>query len=291
VNGLKEQNTDLAHTLNRREKQLCSQSARELLKQLGASNFNEDEHRKEADSCKVHLQHLAEDRIRTQLDLNTLQATQQLSTWYSSGKSCLLALSSRNEQNAIEQYGRCSWLSPAVLDLLKQLRERNRFVIYHLCLFHCLQHDSKDLKAHEIVISFISQIVTKCPKILTEESVSARLRSQAQNLSNLSKKSDINEFCDFLLSILQLLDPKLAPIYLILDRIDACSGDTSQGEFTKALLRIVQKAPSTCEVKVLIATCATFWDLMKETKALKTHKLESGTFISLVWDQEVSDSY
>jgi len=154
--------------------------------------------------------------------------------------------------------------------------------------FHCLQHDSKDPKAHEIVISFISQIVTKCPKILTEESVSARLRSQAQYLS---KKSDINELCDFLLSILQLLDPKLAPIYLILDRIDACSGDTSQGELTKALLRIVQKAPSTCKVKVLIATCATFWDLMKETKALKTHKLEPGTFIPLVWDQEVPDSY
>jgi len=77
----------------------------------------------------------------------------------------------------------------------------------------------------------------------------------------LSKKSDsdelcdINELCDFLLSILQLLDLKLAPIYLILDRIDACSGDTSQGELTKALLRIVQKAPSTCKVKVLIATC------------------------------------
>ncbi len=203
-------------------------------------------------------------------------------------------MSGRNEQNVIEQYGRCFWLSPAVLDLLKQLRERNRFVIYHLCLFHCLQHDSKDPKAHEIVISFISQIVTKCSKILTEESVSARLRSQAQNLSKKSDSDelcDINELCDFLLSILQLLDLKLAPIYLILDRIDACSGDTSQGELTKALLRIVQKAPSTCKVKVLIATCATFWDLMKETKALKTHKLEPGTFIPLVWDQEVPDSY
>lgn len=137
------------------------------------------------------------------------------------------------------------------------------------------------------MISFVSQIFTKCPKILSKESDFTRLHSQAQRLS---KAADIDDLCDFLLNILQLLDLKLEPIYLILDRIDACSGE-SQGELTKALLRVVQMAPSMCKVKIMIATCATFWDLMKETKALKTHKLEPGTFIPLVRDQKVYDSY
>jgi len=269
--------------------QVSNQSLTELLNLLGAPYFSEAEHNKRADSCKIHLQQFAEDPIRTQFSLNTLQATPQYSAWYSSDRSSLLTLSGRNEQNIIERSGRCSWLSPAVMDLLQQLREHNHFVVYHLCLLHPSQHESKDPTAHEIITSFISQILTKYPKILSKDSALARLRSQAQRLS--SDQDEIDDLCDFLLSILQLLDPDVGPIYLILDRIDACSGSTSQAELTKALLRVVQKAPSTCIVKVLVATCATFWDLMKETRSLKIQKLEPGTFFSFVLDQRICDPY
>lgn len=268
---------------------MCNQSLTELLKLLGTLYFSKAEHNKQADSCNIHLQQFAEDPLRTQLNLSNLRATPQYSAWYSSDKSSLLAMSGRNEQNVIERSRRCSWLSPAVMELVQQLRKHNRFVVYHLCLLHPSQHESKDPTASEIVTSFISQILTKCPKILSKESALARLCSQAQRLS--STQDDIEDLCDFLLTVLQLLDPELGPIYLILDRIDACSGSTSQAELTKALLRVVQKLPPTCIIKVLVATCATFWDLMKETKSLKIQKLGAGTFFSLVLDQRVCDVY
>lgn len=213
---------------------MCNQSLTELLKLLGAPYFSEAEHNKQADSCNIHLQQFAEDPLRTRLSLSDLRATLQYSAGYSSDRSSLLAMSGRNEQNVIERSGRCPWLSPAVMELVQQLREHNRFVAYHLCLLHPFQHESKDPTASEIVTSFISQNLTKCPKSLSKESALARLRSQAQRLS--STQDDIGDLCIFLLTVLQLLDPELGPIYLILDRIDACSGSTSQAELTKALL-------------------------------------------------------
>ena len=260
-----------------------SEHLTEILRCLRTQYYNEDEHHKQIGKYRMHLQDFAEDPNRTKMDLETLRKTEQYSNWISSKQSSLLALSGRNERGIIERQGRCCWLSPAAIDFIDESRQSGRFVLFHLNLRH--QNQTIDPTAHDIFVSLATQLLTKRPKLLRNPTEFRRLQSKLQSSD---WEDDIEEVCDFLISILNLLEDEV-PVEIILDRIDVCSGSISEVELMNALLRMVGSV--NCTVKILVVACATNWDINKESRSLNTRRLREGMFSKLIRDQELEDFY
>lgn len=274
--------TELSRFLGMRETK-DSEHLTKILECLRTKNYDADEHHKQEEKYRMQLQEFAEDPKRTKMDLETLRKTDQYFNWISSKQSSLLVLSGQNERGIIESRGRCCWLSPAVIDFIDESRQNGRFLLYHLNLRHQNQRD--DPTAHDIFISFAAQLLTKRPKLLRDPTEFRRLQSRLQSLD---WEDDIEEICDFLIHILNLLEDR-SPVEIILDRIDVCSGLISEVMLMNALLRMVRSV--NCTVKILVVACSTNWDITKETKSLNTRGLVEGMFATLVRNEELQDCY
>ena len=274
--------TELSRFLGMRETK-DSEHLTEILKCLRTKYYDADEHYKQEEKYRMQLQDFAEDPKRTKMDLETLRKTDQYLNWISSKQSSLLVLSGQNERGIIESHGRCCWLSPAVIDFIDESRQNGRFLLYHLNLRH--QNQIDDPTAHDIFTSFAAQLLTKRPKLLRDPTEFRHLQSKLQRLD---WEDDIEEICDFLIRILNLLEDG-SPVEIILDRIDVCSGFISEVRLMNALLRMVRSV--NCTVKILVVACSTNWDITKETKSLNTRGLGEGVFAKLVRNQELQDCY
>lgn len=274
--------TELSRFLGMRETK-DSEHLTKILECLRTKTYDADEHHKQEEKYRMQLQEFAEDPKRTKMDLETLRKTDQYFNWISSKQSSLLVLSGQNERGIIESRGRCCWLSPAVIDFIDESRQNGRFLLYHLNLRH--QNQMDDPTAHDIFISFAAQLLTKRPKLLRDPTEFRRLQSRLQSLD---REDDIEEICDFLIHILNLLEDR-SPVEIILDRIDVCSGLISEVMLMNALLRMVRSV--NCTVKILVVACSTNWDITKETKSLNTRGLVEGMFATLVRNEELQDCY
>lgn len=255
----------------------------EIKKSLRMQHYNEDEHHKQIGRHRMYLRDFSEDTYRTKMDLDCLRKTEQYLDWVSSNQSSLLALSGQNEQGIIERGGRCCWLSPAAIDFIDESRQSGRLVLYHLNLGH--PHQRTDPTAHRVFTSLATQLLTKNSKLLRDPAEFSCLQTQVQEFD---WEDDIEAICTFLITILNLLEDD-SPVYIVVDRIDVCSGRVSEVELMNALLRTVQSVK--CTLKILVVACANNWDMNKESRSLNTRKLSEGMFTKLIRDQELQDLY
>ncbi|KAI9845157.1 MAG: hypothetical protein M1837_005042 [Sclerophora amabilis] len=288
------QNDELQNTVNKLKEQLSrmdetkdSEKLTELLRHLDYRCIDDNERYQQVSACKTYLQDFANDPLRTKMDLKTLQDSEQYSHWTDCNHSCLLALSGRNEQNAIERSGWSCWLSAAAVDLVDELRNRGELLVYHFCLLHPFQTTSPT--AHDILTSVAGQLLTERPNVLRDAANFTRLRA---HLQDPDWAEEIDGICDFIISTLNLIreeSERDRPIYLVLDRIDRCSGATIEAEFMNALLKVIKGAQ--CNLKILVVVCANYWDMTRDSKSMDTKKLDQGMFVQLIRDQELCDVY
>lgn len=209
-------------------------------------------------------------------NFDRLVQEESYSAWDASRASCMMLLHGRTAVTGSDY----SWLSPAVFQLVAQQRARKQIVIFAFCQDHIFME--KDVPAHVILSSFISQLLEAKPSILRDE---ARYQHLAQRISDPAWRDTQAEVpFDVLLELLDLFSG--TDVHTLLDRVDRIRGDAHG--FMNSLVALIKDCK--CVIKVFLVSSSNRYDraggkISAELQESVEDDLGSDRFWSLEWNQ------
>ena len=152
------------------------------------------------------------------------------------------------DQLAEEESYRASWLSPAILQLIKQQRAQKQHMIFGLCQVEPFME--KDVPAHAVLSNLVSQLLDANVSILRDD-------TRYQDLSRA--------FCDpawrtnnamLPVTVLQELLNLSPNMHILLDRVDRIQGDPYA--FMNSLVSLIKDCKS--KIKIFLVASSNGYD-------------------------------
>ncbi|CZR59497.1 uncharacterized protein PAC_09389 [Phialocephala subalpina] len=216
-----------------------------------------------------------DERVEQLSSEELLSSSKEVKSWSESNISQLLIVAGRNEPSTLERDD-LSWLSPAAMGIVQQLRDNGETVVYYLCQESSWQ--SKELLPQEILASILYQILQKEPQVLQDDSY-AFLSAQFEEKD--IRMLDLDVLVDAMVQVLRL--PRHSKrIYIVLDRIDRCKEESVRKVgFLMSLLKLVARTKG-FYVKVLVIINKLYWQTLdKDWKALEASEFYGSDKIQL----------
>ena len=178
-------------------------------------------------------------RLRT-FNYDQLSQEKSYRLWESSRVSCMMLVHGRT---AATRTG-YSWLSPAILQLITQLRAQEQRVIFGLCQVEPFME--KDVPAYAVLSSLISQLLEANASILRDD-------IQYQELSRIfSDPAWRTHQPKIPFAILQELLLFFPDIYILLDRVDRIRGEAYG--FMNSLVSLIKDCKSRVKILLIAST-------------------------------------
>ncbi|KAI9771918.1 MAG: hypothetical protein M1839_002701 [Geoglossum umbratile] len=166
------------------------------------------------------------------------------SRWRTSERSCLLQISGETNTRAT---GLC-WLSPLVLHVIDMLNRDDQHAVYHFCQRQ--NSMPENVLVYEVLSGIVYQLLALRPSTLGNrdrfEALASKLKSddwRSESLTNVFKV-----LTDIFVMLTELFE-KLGTVYILLDRVDRCSGSTQR--LIEKLLELLTVG-DTYRVKILV---------------------------------------
>ena len=209
------------------------------------------------------------------LRMDQLMQEESFRHWESQRRSCMMLLHGRTATNRTD----FSWLSPAVLHLIKWFRGKIQMVAFHCCQDELFM--DQDIPAHVVISSIIYQLLEANVSLLRNQS-----RYQA-----FSKKISDPAWCatapTLPFAVLGELLSENSNACILLDRIDRIKGDPDR--FMESLVRLVKD--SRCSIKILLVASSNGYEIPEgkmRPDLLESIEYELGgqRFVSLLLNQK-----
>lgn len=173
--------------------------------------------------------------------------------WKTSEKSALLLLIGYQEYSIAMHQHYC-WVSPIVIDLVRQNENAGSILAYHLLP----TKGSTGLR--DVVLSLLSQLLPYQATTLRNESVVRNLEQLYSSMVASAHDWELDAALEKLsLYVINELFPASAKITLLLDRLDRL--DPRESDDRTALIRILAKVARTaeCTVKIFVVASGSDW--------------------------------
>ena len=143
-----------------------------------------------------------------------------------------------------------SWLSPAVLQLITQLRAKKQPVVFGFCQVEPFME--KDVPAYAVLSSLISQLLEANTSILRDDT---RYQKLSRSFSDPAWRTHQPKMPFAVLQELLNLSPDM---YILLDRVDRIRGEAHG--FMNSLVSLIRDCKS--RVKILLVASSNGYDRM-----------------------------
>ena len=182
-------------------------------------------------------------RLRT-FNLDRLSQEKPYHLWESSRASCMMLVHGRT---AATKTG-YSWLSPAVLQLVAQLRAQNQRVIFGLSQVEPFME--KDVPAYAVLSSLISQLLEANASILRDD---IRYQKLSRTFCDPAWRAHLPKMPFAVLQELLNLSPDM---YILLDRVDRIRGEAYG--FMNSMVSLIKDCKS--RIKILLIASSNGYD-------------------------------
>ena len=141
-----------------------------------------------------------------------------------------------------------SWLSPAILQLITQLRSQKQRVIFGLCQVESFME--KDVPAYAVLSSLISQLLEENTSILRDDT---RYQKLTRSFSDPAWRAHQPKMPFTVLQELLNLSPDT---YILLDRVDRIRGEAHA--FMNSLVSLIRNCKS--KVRIFVVASSNGYD-------------------------------
>ena len=218
------------------------------------------------------------------MTMEMLHANEAYQHWQTSGHSCLLVLSGQNRTG--DNSTTLSWLSPAAVLTIENLRRSEKCVAYYCCQVDYTMSDRRCPPLQEIMACLVYQIVTLRPTLVQTGSYRIEAAISSNTWRDVDEEIALEAMRACLIDLLSLFEPE-EEITLVLDRVDRCSSgdETLSGQvLLTQLLELVLAAP--CILKILIVASSTSWKIRPDQRERLRRKGGKHLVDKLDWHQE-----
>jgi len=192
------------------------------------------------------------------LTLESLQSEDYFKEWNKNQLPKLLLLGGTTNPESRSHKCNYSWVSTAAADIANSFRREGKTVAFFTCHPEAWNTMTTSIRIHDVIAGILFQIAGFDPPMLRDELFRHSSRSL---LTDWKAQDDPSDMVNFARKSMEIASEK-HPIYIILDRMDACGLSHTHMSSLELLKQIV--ASTSCKVK-LLTTWDTIGDSIKGT--------------------------